>query len=97
MAVEDAIRNEAEQNEYARVLAARIGAEIAKKVDAAGFLEASDAELEAMAGAALAVIVAELGDETIATAIETAWPTPTTSVGASPRALTPTARGPAAR
>ena len=72
MAVEDAIRNEAEQNEYARVLAARIGAEIAKKVDAAGFLEASDAELEAMAGAALAVIVAELGDETIATAIETA-------------------------
>lgn len=72
MAVEDAIRTEAEQNEYARVLAARIGAEIAKKVDAAGFLDATDDEIEALAGAALAVIVAELGDETVASALEAA-------------------------
>lgn len=72
MAVEDAIRIEAEQNEYARVLAARIGAEIAKKVDAAGFLDATDDEIEALAGAALAVIVAELGDETVSSALDAA-------------------------
>lgn len=72
MGVEAAIRIEAEQNEYARVLASRIGAEIATKVDAAGFLRASDAEIQSLAESSLAVMLAELGDETIAASGEAA-------------------------
>jgi hypothetical protein len=72
MSLEDVLGAEAEQSEYARVVSKRIGELVAERIDAEGFVNASDDDLRNLAMTILALVMNELGDEALTTAEDTA-------------------------
>lgn len=65
MSLETVLRDEAEQAEYTRVLSKRIGEELSQHFDPARLRDASDDELRQMAATLLAIVLNELGRETL--------------------------------
>lgn len=64
--IEQELRDEAELNEYLRVVSQRVGEELAKRIDLEAFANGSEEYLQTLAATVLAVILNELGDEAIA-------------------------------
>jgi hypothetical protein len=72
VSLHDVLSAEAEQSEYSRVVAKRIGELVAERISTDGFVNASDDDLRNMALTILALVMNELGDEALSSASDTA-------------------------